>query len=247
MQKISLITACYNNAETIADTLISVFNQTYSNIEHIIIDGASTDGTLKVIAHLKNEKTILVSEPDNGMYDAINKGLKLATGDIIGLLHSDDELFESNTLEKIAHAFEQEKPGLLFANGLFVNAENTQRVVRKWISKTFKPYKIYFGWVPLHTTMYFSREAYNLMGLYDTHYRIASDYEYTLRALKYKNLKKFYLNQYVIRMKMGGASTSFRNQFKKSKEDFIIMRYYRLPAFLTLLFKILRKIPQFLR
>jgi glycosyltransferase len=257
MQKITLITACYNNAQTILASLISVQQQTYANIEHIIIDGASTDGTLEIIqshisclpdrqAHLTSHISVkFISEPDKGMYDAINKGLKLATGDIIGLLHSDDELFEPTTIEKIVKAFEQVKPGLLFANGLFVHAENTHNVVRNWLSKAFKPYKIYFGWVPLHTTMYFSREAFEKLGLYDTNYRIASDYEYSLRALKHSNIPKFYLNTYVVRMKMGGASTSFNNQYRKSKEDFMIMRNYHLPAALTLAFKILRKIPQF--
>lgn len=243
MLKTTLITACYNNEKTIADTLKSVSEQTHNNIEHIIIDGASTDNTLKIIDRYKQPFTKVVSEPDNGMYDAINKGIKLATGDIIGLLHSDDELFDKNTLEKIANSFQKEKCDLLFANGIFVN--NNNKIIRNWITKEYKPAKLYFGWVPLHTTMYFTKNTIQKTGFYNTKYKIASDYEYTLRVFKRDDIKTFYLNAYVMRMKMGGKSTSIKNQFAKSKEDFLIMQRYNLPSFFTLTFKILRKTLQF--
>jgi glycosyltransferase len=245
--KVSIITACFNNEKTIKDTLLSVSSQTYSNIEHIIIDGASTDNTLNIIKKYKTAFTKVISGKDKGMYDAINKGLKLATGDIIGLLHSDDELYSNDTITQIAKEFKKDNnTGLLYANGIFVKPEATHKVIRNWISKEFKPWKIYFGWVPLHTTMYLSKEAVEVLGFYDTNYQIASDYEYTLRALTNKRINIKYLNRYVVRMKMGGASTSLNNQYKKSKEDFLIMRGYKLPAIFTLTFKILRKIPQFI-
>ena len=245
--KITIITACYNNEKSIEDTLKSVAEQTYNNIEHIVIDGASTDNTINIINKYKIGNTIIVSEPDLGMYYAVNKGLKMATGDIIGLLHSDDKLYSSNTLSDIVNEFKNDNNiGLLFANGLFVEVNDTTKIVRNWISKEFKRWKIYFGWVPLHTTMYFSSKALKQLGYYKTEYRIASDYEYTLRALTNKTINKKYLNSYVVRMKMGGASTSFKNQYKKSKEDFLIMREYKLFAVFVLSFKILRKIPQFI-
>jgi len=245
--KITLITVCFNNEKTIADTLKSVKEQTYNNIEHIIIDGASKDRTLEIIEFFKNDKTIVVSEPDKGMYDAINKGLKLATGDIIGLLHSDDELYTSDTIQQIVENFEKSKADWLFGDGIFVNDENTEKVVRNWISKPYKKWKLWLGWVPLHTTMYFSKKSVALLGLYNLNYRIASDYEYTLRALTNKSLTVHYTGLYHVRMKMGGTSTSLKNQIPKSKEDFLIMWKYKFPAPITLTFKILRKIPQFLK
>lgn len=252
MFKVSLITVCYNNESSIAATLKSVAKQSYNNIEHIIVDGASTDSTLKIIEdELKKRKSSIVStvisEPDNGMYEAINKGLNLASGDIVGLLHSDDELYDENTVQTIVDKFiTKSNIGLLFANGLFVDSHNPKKVIRNWISREFKSWKIFFGWVPLHTTMYFKKEVVEELGMYETKYAIASDYEYTLRALRNTSIKKYYLNSYIVRMKMGGKSTSMKNQYHKSKEDFTIMRQYKLPAFLTLAFKILRKVPQFI-
>ncbi len=245
--KVTLITVCYNNKTTIGQTITSVQGQTYPNIEHLIIDGASTDGTLEVINQLKNPHTVVISEPDNGMYHAINKGLNRASGHIIGLLHSDDELYAPNTIEQIVAHFEQSQAHWVFGNGLFVHYQNPHQIIRNWISNPYKKWKVWLGWVPLHTTMYFTREAVQQLGDYDTRYRIASDYEYTLRALKNRSLTVHYTGLYHVKMKMGGTSTSLKNQYPKSKEDFLIMLRYQLPAPFTLACKILRKIPQFFR
>ncbi len=247
IMKVTIITVCYNNEITITETLKSVAGQTYPNIEHIIIDGASTDGTLNIINSSKGLNTIVLSEPDNGMYDAINKGLKLATGNIIGLLHSDDELYAPNTIEQIVKHFQQSKAHWVYGDGIFVDSNNTNEVIRNWISNPFKKWKLWFGWVPLHTTMYFTKDAISQLGTYNTQYRIASDYEYTLRALTNHNLKVHYTGFYHVRMQMGGTSTSLKYQFPKSKEDFMIMLRYSLPAPFTLACKILRKIPQFFK
>jgi glycosyltransferase involved in cell wall biosynthesis len=245
--KITLITVCFNNKNTIGQTIRSVQSQTYVNIEHLIIDGASTDGTLDEIQRLKNEKTVVISEPDQGMYDAINKGLKRATGDIIGLLHSDDELYASDTLEQIVKHFQQSKADWVYGNGIFVDEVFTNQIIRNWISKPYKKWKIWVGWVPLHTSMYFTNDAFNQLGYYDLRYRIASDYEYSLRAITNLKLKVHYTGLYHVRMKMGGTSTSLKYQYPKSKEDFLIMLRYGLPAPFTLACKILRKIPQFFK
>ena len=212
--KVTLITACFNNKNTIGSTIRSVQSQTYADIEHIIVDGSSTDGTLELLYQLKNETTQVITEPDKGMYDAINKGLNLATGDIIGLLHSDDELYANNTIEQIVNHFAQSQADWVYGNGIYVDSTNTNLIIRNWISKPFKRWKLWFGWVPLHTTMYFNKAAVKLLGLYDLRYRIASDYEYTLRALTSSKLKVHYTGFYHVRMKMGGTSTSLQNQKK---------------------------------
>ncbi|MDO6803823.1 glycosyltransferase family 2 protein [Wenyingzhuangia sp. 1_MG-2023] len=244
--KVSIITIVYNNKECIKDAIESVRSQTYPNIEHLVIDGDSTDGTQEEIAPYVNDLGYYVSEKDTGLYNALNKGIQKATGDVIGILHSDDLLYEPSTIQKIVDCFQQSNPDLVYADGQYVSKEDTAKVKRIYKGKPYKYWTLYYGWVPLHTTMYIKKELFNQYGLYDETYRIASDYEYTIRLLKEQLVHKVYLNEWVVKMRLGGKSTTAKLQKKKSMEDLQIIRKHQLMGMFTLAVKIIRKIRQYL-
>jgi len=244
--KVSIITTCFNREKTIGDAIQSVLSQTYPDIEYIIIDGASKDGTMKVISKFKDKVDIIVSEPDNGMYEAFNKGIKAATGDIIGLLHSDDLFYNSSTIELIVNEFKKTNADLIYGNGIYISNDGQSKVKRIYPATHHKNYYLYFGWIPLHTTIYVKRSVFEKYGLYDTSYSIASDYEISLRWFTNPNIRKHFLNRYLVKMRLGGKSTTVRLQKKKSTEDFRIIRKYKLWWYVTLSFKIGRKIPQYI-
>lgn len=243
--KVSIITIVYNNRECIRDAIESVLSQTYTDIEHIVIDGGSSDGTQKVIEPYIDKLGFYVSEKDSGLYNALNKGIKKCTGDIIGILHSDDLLYETTTIEKIVNCFKENTPDLVYANGQYVSKEDTKNVKRVYKAKPYKHWTLYYGWVPLHTTMYIKKEIFERYGLYDESYYIASDYEYTLRLLKEQLIHKVYLNEWVVKMRLGGKSTTAKLQKKKSMEDLEIIRKNNLLGLFTLSSKIIRKIRQY--
>ncbi len=244
--KVSIITIVYNNRSCIADCIQSVQQQAYPDIEHIVIDGGSTDGTQEVIAHFIPVLAHYSSEKDRGLYHALNKGVQKATGDIIGVLHSDDLFYAPDTVQKVVAAFKKTETDILYANGMFVDKKNTALVKRIYRAKPFKKIYLLFGWIPLHTTMYVRREVYEQYGLYDQHYAIAGDYEISLRWFKNKAIKKHFLNEWVVKMRLGGKSTSAKLQQKKSAEDLAIIQQYGLNGLFTLSFKIGRKISQYL-
>lgn len=244
--KVSIITIVHNNQECVADCIRSVINQTYPNIEHIVIDGGSTDGTQKEIAPFRDNLAYYISEKDNGIYDALNKGILRATGDVIGILHSDDAYYEPGTIQKVVTAFLDSGADLVHANGQFVDKNNSGDVMRIYPSKSYHRRYLDFGWIPLHTTIYVKREIYKQYGLYDQGYSIASDYEISLRWFKNNQIKKFYLNEWVVKMRLGGKSTSANLQKIKSAQDLEIIRRYNLLGYFTLACKIARKIPQYL-
>lgn len=244
--KVSIITIVFNNADCIVDCLKSVQSQTYPNIEHIVIDGGSTDGTQARIAPYFPKLGYYVSEPDKGLYNALNKGIRQSTGDIIGVLHSDDLFYNNQTISEIVHHFDSTKADLVYANGLYTNRQQLDRVKRVYLVKSFKPHYLYFGWIPLHTTIYVKKEVFTKYGLYSEDFRIASDYEISLRWFGQNKLIKSHLNKFVVRMRLGGKSTTLKLQKLKSSEDFSIIRQYKLFGLLTLSLKILRKIPQYL-
>lgn len=244
--KISIITIVYNRKDCIQDCIQCVLSQTYSDIEYIVIDGGSTDGTQEKIAGFRDKIDYYISEKDEGLYDALNKGIKVATGDVVGILNSDDFFYEDNTLQKIADAFKFSKADLVYAKGLFVNKDNTKKVQRQYPSKDFHKNYLAFGWIPLHTTIFVKRDVFQEYGLYDIKYSIASDYEISLRWFKNIKIKKFFLNEWVVKMRMGGLSTTGKLQVKKSKEDLKIIKLYNLNGFFTLACKIGRKIPQYI-
>ena len=244
--KISIITIVYNRAHFISDCIESVLNQTYNNIEYLVIDGGSTDGTQQKIEMYKDRIDYYSSEKDEGIFDALNKGIKNATGDVIGILNSDDFFFQKDTIKNIANAFESSNADLVYAKGLFVDKENPARIKRIYPSKIFRKRFLVFGWIPLHTTIFVRREIFEKYGLYNPGYTIASDYEISLRWFKNDQIKKLFLNEWVVKMRLGGLSTSGKLQIKKSREDLRIIKLYNLNGIFTLACKIGRKIPQYL-
>lgn len=244
--KISIITIVYNNVNYIESCIKSVLSQTYDNIEHIVIDGDSNDGTQEVIKPYIPQLGYYKSEKDNGLYNALNKGIQVATGDIIGILHSDDLFYEDSTLSKIIDAFKLNNLDLLYANGLYVERENHSNIKRVYKSKPYKEKYLNYGWIPLHTTIYVKKELFQEFGLYDESYRIASDYEISLRWFNKKSIKKFFLNDFVVKMRLGGKSTTFNLQKQKSSEDLIVINKYNLLGYFTLFCKIGRKIRQYM-
>ena len=247
--KMSIITSCYNRVSTIRGAIESVLSQDYPDIEYIIIDGASTDGSVEVIRDAiegHEDKVKFISEPDHGMYEAINKGIRMATGDYIGLVHSDDFLYSSHTISDIAKRLEKTHADFLYGDGLFVNAENTDKVVRKWIGGTYRLWKVRHGWLPLHPTCYIRRDVMEKLGGYDESYMIAADTDLLVRYLLDNHVKTDYLKKYIVRMRMGGMSTDNSRRAKMWKED---IRVYSSHGFkhvtLTKIEKMLWKVPQF--
>ena len=165
--KVSIITSCYNREETIRGAIESVLSQDYNNIEYIVVDGASSDGSLSVINEYHDKITKIISEPDHGMYEAINKGIRMATGDIIGLVHSDDFLYDSHIISAVVEEFKRTNADFLYGDGIYVNAANTDKVVRNWIGGKFYRWKVRCGWLPLHPTCYIRRDVMMREGLYD--------------------------------------------------------------------------------
>ena len=247
--KISIITSCYNRVSTIRGAIESVLSQDYPDIEYIIIDGASTDGSVEVIRDAiegHEDKVKFISEPDHGMYEAINKGIRMATGDYIGLVHSDDFLYSSHTISDIAKRLKETRADFLYGDGLFVNPENTDKVVRKWIGGTYRLWKVRHGWLPLHPTCYIRRDVMEKLGGYDESYMIAADTDLLVRYLLDNHVKTDYLKKYIVRMRMGGMSTDNSRRAKMWKED---IRVYSSHGFkhvtLTKIEKMLWKVPQF--
>ena len=247
--KISIITSCYNRVSTIRGAIESVLAQDYPDIEYIIVDGASTDGSVEVIRDAiegHEDKVKFISEPDHGMYEAINKGIRMATGDYIGLVHSDDFLYSSHTISDIAKRLNETRADFLYGDGLFVNPENTDKVVRKWIGGTYRLWKVRHGWLPLHPTCYIRRDVMEKLGGYDESYMIAADTDLLVRYLLDNHVKTDYLKKYIVRMRMGGMSTDNSRRAKMWKED---IRVYSSHGFkhvtLTKIEKMLWKVPQF--
>ena len=244
--KISLITAVYNNASGLRSSLESSLGQTHQDVERIVIDGGSTDGTLQVLQDYTSNIDHIVSEPDNGIYDALNKGIQLATGDIIGILHSDDLFAGWNILETIARKFESSSIDLLYGDLCYVSNDNPNEIVRYWRAGAFTQSKLPNGWMPPHPTVYVKRELFDKYGLYDTHYRIAADYDWMLRLLTKQTLDVAYFPEVLVHMRTGGASNrSFKNLWQKSREDYLILRNHQIGGVMTLVKKNTRKLSQF--
>lgn len=246
--KISIVTAVYNRERTIAEALASVASQSYRNVEHVIIDGASRDGTLAVVRTFAGPGVVIVSEPDRGIYDALNKGITRASGDVIGLMHSDDIFAHDRVLEKVADAFADPAVDLVYGDLDYVAAADISRVVRHWRSGDFSPRKLRRGWMPPHPTVFARARVFREHGLYDTSYRIAADYEAMLRFFGRAGLRSAYIPEVLVKMRTGGASNrSLAHIMLKSREDLRAMRSNGVGSVGTLLAKNLSKLPQFLR
>jgi len=205
MPQISIVTVTLNSSDTIADCLKSVASQT-CRAEHIIIDGASTDNTLEIIRQISPSARVL-SEPDNGIYDAMNKGIKLASGDIVGILNSDDLYTGPQVLEKVVGRFRESGADALFADLVYVRPDNLELVVRYYSGASFTPDKFASGWMPPHPTFFVRRGVYERYGLYRTDYEIAADYELTARFLARHKVRYTYIPEVIVRMRTGGLST----------------------------------------
>mgnify|MGYP000896143192 CR=1 FL=1 len=217
--KISIITATYNSAAHIADCVKSVNDQSYRNIEHIIIDGASKDKTLDIINGLPNRVEKIVSEPDKGIYDAMNKGIKSATGDVIGILNSDDYFTSNNVISIVVETFKKNKIDALYGDVHFVKPDNLSKCVRYYSSAVFKPSLFRFGFMPAHPSFYMKRECYEKYGLYALDYKIASDFDLLIRYLYIKKINYKYLKKDFVTMRTGGVSTeNFNSRIILNKE-----------------------------
>lgn len=246
--RVSIITVCYNRKATIEKSIRSVLGQHYPNIEYIVIDGNSTDGTKEIIQSYSDRITTYISEPDNGMYDAINKGLRLATGDIVGLLHSDDEFYDLAVVNKIVAAFKSTPDtDCVYGNGIYVSNDTEERIVRNRIGGVYDFKKIKLGWLPLHPTVYLKKSVIDNYGFYNLDFKIASDTEFLLRYLYKHKINVTYLNEYIVKMRMGGLSTSYKRALEVLYEDYRIYKYHQLSAVRTVFLKKLNAVVQYIK
>ncbi|MDD3342469.1 MAG: glycosyltransferase family 2 protein [Sulfurospirillaceae bacterium] len=206
--KVSIITVAWNSKDTIKDAIDSVLSQTYKDIEYIVIDGASSDGTVEIVQHYGDKIARFISEPDRGIYDAMNKGLKLASGDIVGILNSDDFYMTDEVIGNIAALFKEKNVESVFADLVYIQPNNLEKVVRYYDSSHFSPEKFAYGWMPAHPTFFAKREIYEKYGYFKTDYKIAADFELLIRFLAHRNVSYYYLKMPIVKMRMGGVSTS---------------------------------------
>ncbi|PSU50942.1 glycosyl transferase [Photobacterium frigidiphilum] len=245
--KVSIITATYNSAKTIRDTLLSLESQSYSDIEYIIIDGASKDNTLKVINNISSRVTTIISESDKGIYDALNKGIATATGDVVGFLHSDDLFAYPDAIKDIVAQFDTDKCQAVYGDLEYVAQDDTNKVIRLWKSGQYTRSKLKNGWMPPHPTFYMKRELYENFGSFDLSFKIAADYDSLLRYLWANNVSMSYVPKVVMKMRVGGASNrDLRNIIIKTKEDIKALKNNQLFWPQAILIKNLSKIPQFI-
>ena len=246
--KISVITAVYNNKRTILEALESVLSQTYHNVEHIVIDGGSTDGTVEVVRSFGDKIEKFVSEPDEGIYDALNKGIALATGDVVGFLNSDDVYAHDRVLEKIARAFQHENADSVYGDLNYVQRDDITQVVRYWKSHGFSSKKLRQGWMPPHPTFYVKREIYQKYGGFDTSFKIAADYDSILRFLGLHHISTTYVPEVLVQMRLGGVSNrDLKSVLKKSGEDYRALKKNGIGGKRVVFMKNASKVTQFIK
>lgn len=244
--KISVVTAVFNRRDTIGQAIESVYAQDHDDIEHVIQDGGSTDGTLDVVRAHATDRTDVVSEPDKGIYDAINRGIRRATGDVVGVMHSDDYFKSDTVLSKVAAAFEDPNIDGVYGDLNYVSAEDTSKVLRRWRSGPYDISKLRRGWMPPHPTFYMRRHLFDELGYYDTDLRIAADYDAMLRYFVKGHIRLAYIPEVMVCMRAGGASNgSLRRILRKSREDYMAIRRNNVGGIGTLAVKNLSKITQF--
>ena len=245
--KFSIITVSYNAASTIRDTLKSIAEQSYDSIEHIIIDGASSDDTSSIIANFPHV-AYYVSEKDKGIYHAMNKGIEMATGDIVGILNADDLYSHRDVIHNVAELFKDSSVDAVYADLNFVDSIDTSKVLRKWRSGMYKISDFYWGWMPPHPTFFIRRNLYIKYGMFNTVLHSSADYELMLRLLLKHEIKTAYLQDVIVNMRQGGKSTaSIKNRLIANQEDRMAWVINGLkPHYFTLILKPLRKIKQFI-
>jgi len=244
--KISVITAVFCRADTVSHAVNSVLSQTHIDIELLVQDGGSTDGTVEILEEIIDTRLKLVSECDSGIYDAINRGISRAEGDVIGLMHSDDYFANNKVLEQIAAAFTDPAVEGVYGDLDYVSATDPNRVIRAWRAGEYTPDLLVRGWMPPHPTLYLRREVFERWGVYDTQYRIAADYDAILRWLAKGKIKLAYIPEVLVRMRVGGESNrSLGRILRKSREDYLALRNNDVGGLYTLASKNLSKISQF--
>ncbi|MGG9972130.1 glycosyltransferase family 2 protein [Ferruginibacter sp. SUN002] len=247
--KVSIITVTFNSSRFLEDCIKSVIMQDYDNIEHIVVDGKSTDGTVAIIEKYNNNIAKWVSERDFGMYDAINKGMAMATGDIIGILNSDDILASTDVMSSIVNAFQQNNVESIFGDLAYVEQMDTQKIHRFWKGDVYKRSRFKFGWMPAHPTFYVKRSVVEKFGGYESHFYTAADYEFMARYLFKNHVSAHYLPKLLVRMRIGGMSNNnLKSRFRANRRDYLAMKKNKIPLpFIVSILKPLRKLPQYFK
>jgi len=238
--KVSIITVVWNNKNTIKDAIDSVLNQTYKDIEYIIIDGASTDGTVEIVQSYGGKVSKFVSEPDKGLYNAMNKGVALSTGDVVGILNSDDFYIDEFVIEKVVKEFEEKNVDSVYADLVYVEPKNLNKTVRYYDSSKFNPSKFSYGWMPAHPTFFVKKDTYEKHGVFRTDLKIAADFDILIRFLLTHKISYSYMQEVLVKMRVGGVSTSFNSIWINNIET---LRVCRDNGIKTNIFKILSKYP----
>lgn len=216
--KVSIITVCYNSESTVSRTIKSVLEQAYTNIEYIVIDGDSEDNTVAKVEQFESEISYFISEKDNGIYDAMNKGIRLATGDIIGILNSDDLFYDNNVLTNVVKAFEESNADCVYGNIVYFK-KNIQDINRVWKTRAFYDGFFESGEMPPHPALFVKKRVYDEIGLFRTDFKVAADLEFMIRMLRKNKFTSYFVNQFFVRMRLGGASTSgVRSYLLSTKE-----------------------------
>ena len=244
--RISVVTAVYRAERTIGQAIASVAGQSHSDIEHVVVDGASPDGTLAAIEQASHDNMVVVSEPDKGIYDALNKGIIRTTGEVVGLVHADDYLAHEDVLASIAAAFQDPAVEAAYGDLHYVRKSDTSRVIRRWISGPYTSERLRRGWMPPHPTLYLRRKVFDRIGLYDTNFRIAADYDFILRYFSQAKAKPVYIPEVLVKMQVGGESNRSPGQIlRKSREDYQALRRNGIGGLRTLFWKNASKLNQF--
>lgn len=246
--KVSIITITYNSAETIEDTIRSVLAQDYADIEYIVVDGASKDGTMEIVKRYSSSIARVVSERDKGIYDAMNKGVALASGDIIGILNSDDFYADDRVISDVVAMMHNTHSDACYADLVYVDRVDTNKIIRTWKSGAYRPGDFLRGWMPPHPTFFVKRSKYEKYGVYSLELRSSSDYELMLRFVHKHAISLAYLPRVITKMRAGGQSNvTLKNRWKANREDRLAWKMNGLqPGFLTLVRKPLSKLLQYL-
>jgi len=224
IKKVSIVTVVYNGASYIDTAIRSVLSQKYPSIEYILIDGGSTDGTIDIINQYKSGISIFISEPDKGIYDAMNKGIALATGDVVGILNSDDFYTDEFVIEKVLKEFEDKKVDSVYADLVYVSPDNLDKIVRFYDSSKFNPLKFAYGWMPAHPTFFVKKEIYEKYGVFRTDLKIAADFDLLTRFLYTQRISYHYMQEVLVKMRTGGVSTSFSSIWINNIEQLQVCR-----------------------
>ncbi len=242
----TIITAVYNNSKNIRQALESVLSQVGADVELVVVDGGSTDGSLGIIQQYSNRIAALISEPDKGIYDALNKGIARARGDVVGFLHSDDLFADQAVLSRVKKAFANPEVDAVYGDLVYVDKHDTRKVIRLWKAGEFTPERLGWGWMPPHPTFYVRKSVYERLGGFDLRYRIAADYDNMLRFLGPGGVRCAYIPEVLVKMRVGGASNrSLGNILRKSQEDYRALRANGIGGLGALLWKNISKVPQF--